>query len=104
VDILCAYRGMRWHGAAHGFFTADKSRPIFGHTAASFSHMCHERPVMDRRGLCWWGRDLRPGDLRLYRRVHQKTQGFPRASAHIVTPYEDTGPRLDHLLLYYADV
>jgi hypothetical protein len=79
---------------------------------------------MDRRGLCWWGRDLRyvftamggiatltytpevfrPGDFRLYRRVHKKAQGYPRASTHTVTPYEDAGPRLDHLLLYYADV
>jgi len=95
---------MRWHGSAHGFFAADKSRPIFGHTAAGFSYMCHGRSVMGRRGLCWRSRDFRLGDFRLYRRVHKETQGGLGASAHVVAPYEDPNPRFDDLLLYHADV
>ena len=76
VDIPGTDGGLRWHGFAHGLFAADgrcvplstlsskptlipHSCPIVGHTDPGFSHMCHERPVMDRRSLRRRGGDLR---------------------------------------------
>ena len=64
VGILYTHRRLRWNGAIHGFYTGNErsisfrsrrnlpdsfrhSRWITGHTITSFSHMRHERPIMD---------------------------------------------------------
>lgn len=98
------------------------SRQDPGYIAASFPHMCHGRPVMDRMGIRGWGWYLwcvhasmtepphltrlmaRLGDFCLHHRVHKEAKGWPWAKTHAIAPHEYLGSGLDDLFLYHANV